>query len=1024
MLVLIRQSDKPAAAPAFQSRSHALKPKHPDIPEEPPKTMNRNNTLAILATWLALTVAPLQTIRSADGPAPRQGSEVISGSVSSSETGNMLQGAVINIPSLNRQVVTDNAGRFLISGLPKGSLELTVSYTGLKEERRTVPIDADSSIALTFVLSPADVVLLEKFTVPAEREGSALAITNQRNAGNLKNVVAMDAYGNLPHMSMGEVMIRLPGVTGVYDAEGNVTGVRVRGMPNDMTRVNIDGNPVVGPGGARIVDMQDFTGASFEQLELIKGQTPDKSADSIGGSINLKTRSSLSMREKRRISYNVSGRWAPPFFYHPKERREHPFQPLLRLAYQENFDRFGGTRNLGVSLSVFYDEIVNSGASEYYDRQNTTASPAYIWDYRSVMQIVNRHVTSANLRFDYRLSPASNFFFSALYNQGDEPSIDRSQLRAFTNQVVATIGADGRPTGTGGILPGYTEQRTQVRAVAASTLELNNYHLSYYSKSPSVNLGGEHKLGQWEFDYNASGATTGIVSGSGKGPVGGQLVMQAPNLGWIIEKNDDTNPRFTQTEGRDIYDTASYTGLVQHTRRRTNTRRSVLNATANAAWRPALPHAPLLKSGLVFREQKDDIKIDNARQWNRVPGAPPLPNVPLYVTPFDERQGGRLPVVDPRATNPQLANPALWQEDLYYWQSQMFSARKKATESIVAGYFLGQAKVERLALLGGVRGERTELTGSGFVRRRQATVGQIPDPVQRAQYDWNNPASNKGSYTRWFPSIHLTYDVTENLKGRASWSTSFGRPPFGSLVPSATVSDAAQTVTVNNPALGPQYAKNIDVALEYYFLPAGFVSAGYFKKDIADYIVTTEVGIVGSGPNNGFAGDYLGYAIFSRANAGSAEVEGWEFDYRQRFVFLPGILKGLELAGNYTHLKTKGDFGGSSVQGTSEVAGFVPRAGNLSLSYRYLRFGTRILFNYASNYLLTYNAAASARIYLQERKTVNWGLSYRWRPSATFTLDVINVFGERRKDYRYLPSRTRQTYLPGQLITFGVSGQF
>ena len=50
----------------------------------------------------------------------------------------------------------------------------------------------------------------------------------------------------------------------------------------------------------------------YEQVELIKGHTPDKGADSLGGTINLKSRSPLSMKERRRTTYNVSARWAPP----------------------------------------------------------------------------------------------------------------------------------------------------------------------------------------------------------------------------------------------------------------------------------------------------------------------------------------------------------------------------------------------------------------------------------------------------------------------------------------------------------------------------------------------------------------------------------------------------------------------------------------------------------------------------------------------------------------------------------------
>lgn len=49
---------------------------------------------------------------------------------------------------------------------------------------------------------------LTEFVVSGEREGNALAITAQRNAANVKNVVALDAFGNLPNMSAGELAIR------------------------------------------------------------------------------------------------------------------------------------------------------------------------------------------------------------------------------------------------------------------------------------------------------------------------------------------------------------------------------------------------------------------------------------------------------------------------------------------------------------------------------------------------------------------------------------------------------------------------------------------------------------------------------------------------------------------------------------------------------------------------------------------------------------------------------------------------
>lgn len=243
-------------------------------------------------------------------------------------------------------------------------------------------------------------------------------------------------------------------------------------------------------------------------------------------------------------------------------------------------------------------------------------------------------------------------------------------------------------------------------------------------------------------------------------------------------------------------------------------------------------------------------------------------------------------------------------------------------------------------------------------------------------------------------------------------------------MPSATINETAQTVTEANPGLGPQYSKNLDLSLEYFFTPAGFLTAGYFEKTIEDYILISEVGTVGSGATNGYAGDYSGYRILSRTNAGEAEVKGWEFSYRQQFVFLPGALKGLELAANFTYLTTQGDFGGTDVRRNNEVPNFIPKVGNVSLAYTYRLVGARVTYNYTSDYLRTFNASPALRLYANELETVMLGISYRWKPGVTFSVDLSNAFAARRQAYRFIPSRTAEINLPNQAISFGISGHF
>ena len=104
----------------------------------------------------------------------------------------------------------------------------------------------------------------------------------------------------------------------------------------------------------------------------------------------------------------------------------------------------------------------------------------------------------------------------------------------------------------------------------------------------------------------------------------------------------------------------------------------------------------------------------------------------------------------------------------------------------------------------------------------------------------------KSDYQNWFPGLHARYSLTPGLLARASYSEGIGRPPFGNIIPNTTVNDSAQSITVTNPNLKPQYARNWDFSSEYYFTPQGMISA-------------PKVGnmTIYNGPN----GEYLGYHI-------------------------------------------------------------------------------------------------------------------------------------------------------------------
>ena len=976
---------------------------------------------AVRRSWRAALVLGLAVCSVASPVARAAETGVITGSVSNTATGNLLEGARISVAQLGLSTLTDNTGRFVLTHVPVGTHEIVASYIGLDSARGSIVVSPGQPAVRNFDLTSA-IYQLDAFKVTGEREGGAAAITAQRNADNVKNIVAMDSYGNLPNMNAGEVAMRLPGVVGSLSDENTVDGFTIRGIGPGLNSITLDGSPLTSQGAlTRSTNMNNLTGTMFDTMELTKGQRPDQGADSLGGTINLKSRSPLSMKEKRRISYSTGARWAPPFTQQVPLRAAHRAHPLFNLAWQEVFGVLGGERNLGVSLNLFYSENSVGGFRTIRDFENTTNQPAYLWDYRTWDNYNNRKQRSINVKTDYRLSPNTKLSLNAVVNDAIETFRRQYETRAFTNQSVGT-------TGTLGILPGYTDRITQVRASTASTIDITETGPgNFFNRLRRIDAGAEHVFGPLAVDYNAVYTQTNINGGGGGR--GGIMVNRITNIGWRLDRTQsDLYPQFLQTEGPDFTNPANYRATT-YTNNNQQNDDQMKEARANARYDLPTPFPLSLKAGALWRRHFVP-QANIAYRWNYI-GTTGLPADPSIATFDFVRTGRRLPTWE----NAQLIqerqplNAALWREDAYFHEQTKFTGYRAVTEEVTAGYGMVQGRIGRTSFLGGVREEKTDTSSWGWVRARTGSTAaqQTADPVGSAQRDYANTLRKiSGDYTKAFPSVHLTQDLTPNVKARLSWSTGFGRPPINSALPNETVSEANSTLTINNPALLPQTATNWDATLEYYFEPVGNLSVGWFHKQIKDYIVTgTNAGTIGTGADNGYNGEYPGFTRLTSANAGTAFVQGWEFIYQQQFTFLPGLLKGLGASANYSLIETHGDFGGAVSRSTGQVPGFIPRTGNVNLSWRYGRFSSRVLYNFHGDYITSYTAASLGRnIYRYKYATVNAGVGYQWRPSLAFTVDVSNLFNEPQAFYRGIKDQMQTTVINGTTITFGMNGRF
>ena len=1029
------------------------------------------HSLVPLACMAALAVG-LPVARAAE-------TGTVSGAVSNSATRNTLEGAVVAVPSLNRTVLTDDAGHYELTDLPTGVYDVVVTYIGLDTVKQKIVVGAGQTVTRDFDLT-SGIYKLDAFKVNGEREGNAAMITDKKNADNVKDVIAMDSFGYLPNMSAGEVVMRLPGVAGSPTDEGLAYRFNIRGMDPTLNNVTVDGGSLTTLGTNRSFELQSITGAMFESMELIKGQTPDKGADSLGGTINFKTRSTFSMKEDSRTTYNFSVRDAPGFLEQTPMRSQHRSHPILNLTHQQVFSVFGGHRNLGTSVNLFYSENAVGGFETIFDRTNVLNGPAPVFNYQTWDNINNRKQQSVAFKTDYKWSANSKFSLGVTENDNFE---------RMRRRVRVTASASGNsntqvPSATTGIVPGaFNNVITVVRPIASTSAAGSNTNnidvqmdgpLNYYVRMGRVDFTGEHTYGGLNIEYTAGIARTTLNTGQGRG---GQLNMRLfdpkaqvagravffGGAGWIIDQSQsELFPQFKQNGGPDFTDPNNYLpratdGLTQQRNEQDQVQKQFrFDLKYKLAW--SVPTA--LKTGFHWRSLQMDQWGKDRHRW--VPKATAVydPTVhfapdPTYVSYDQIKTGRKIPVwqAEGITVDGRPADPSIWNEDLYFNESQKFVGTNGVTEWIPATYVMAQGKLGRDGWLGrtgylaGVRFEQVRTESWGWVRAHvlSTSAQQLADPVGSAMRDYGiNYRNLPGSFSQNFPSAHLYHDITPNLKVRTSFSTSYGRAPLGSLLPGETPDDTNKLVTVNNVGLKPQQANNWDATLEYYFEPVGSLTFGWFHKDIHDYIVANlDSRIIPDSPDNGYNGQYAGYTERTTLNAGTVTVQGWEFAYNQQFTFLPGLLKGLSASFNYSWtdqhgLGSSATPGGAPVLGRApspgnpavyfghrDIAGFIPNAANASLSWRYRKFNTSLLYNFTGENPTSISLQSPAlNQYRYSMKTLNVSMGYQYRPNVGFTLNASNILNEPQRWYIGYKDRMRRTTINFVTITAGVSGRF
>ena len=935
----------------------------------------------------------------------------VTGSVLNVATGTYLADAIVTVPGTNQSVATDRQGRYELR-LPAGPASLVVTYTGLNPKTVAVNVTAGSSTIQNIELN-ADIYTLEAFNVSGPREGNALAITRQQQAPNVKNVVASDTFGNVADGNVGDFLQQLPGISAVY-VGADVRAVQIRGIDANLNSVTMDGDRVASSQSAGLGRQFEFEQASLgliETIEVTKAPTPDMDADSIGGNVNMITKSPFDRAVKRYFNYAIGGVYRPDYMTRTGDWTREPLDhigPSLNFTYA---DRLGKEERLGILLTGTYHSQPGGNTLAAMNYQNTLTEPYYIYSVSAPRpQGPPRTRFSTGFKVDYQLSDRTIITFNTSYNWFHESADTRTRLLT-TGQAVANF------------VPGYSGLYTEVRPVAASRANVTAHSEDKsgrtYQFAPSV----RHRFPTMEIDYGATYSNSqtyyeyGPAGRHHKAHPKGIVTMNVTNIGWIVDRREDENwPIITQTAGPDIFDLNNYKDLLLTENSRSGDD-TIKSARFNFRKSVDVAVPTYFKVGASFREQERQLE-NHARRYNYYGPDGRANSGDEALAQFldtserwkDTNRDYRMPAwPDSKGVAAHvLANPNLWNEDLTYANNQKLLGNRSIVETVTSAYGMGNVKLNNLSILGGLRVEKTATDAEGPLQ-----IGTVVSGRERRE----------GEYQKVFPGVHFKYTAASGLVSRLSYTSSIGRPGFGSIIPLDTVNEVNESVTRSNPSLKPQFSDNFDLSVEYYFEPVGLLSASVFLKEISDFQFTDRSQLVGDGPDNGYDGQYVGYTIAEPRNGGSARYRGFELAYQQQFTFLPGIWRGLGLNLNYTQLETEGDYGGAVA--TTQLAGFVPKIGNVGLSY--IGRGWSLRFNgvWRGTYLTSVNANAALLVYAKPRFQANIKLKYNLSRRLGFFCDVENinnaplaVLYQGRKD------RISQTYVSSPKIVAGVQGTF
>lgn len=818
----------------------------------------------------------------------------INGIVTDKLTDEPLIGSNVFLVGTAFGAASDLDGSFVLKNIPVGNYEIKASFIGYKPLSYKIVVEENKNIEIKFSLD-AESIEGETIVVTAQALGQKQAINQQLSSKNIKNIVSAARIKDVPDANAAESVGRLPGVSLLREGgEGNK--VVIRGMEPKFNAITINGVRLSSSNADdRSSDLSMISSSMLAGIEVSKSVTPDMDANVVGGVVNFQLRDATSNYSGESIiSLNAQGGYnglanAKDYFKNFKvdaSFEDRYFDKKLGVFLQGSYEN----RNLSSNeMGAVYDPLGNS--IDDYLINNIFIND--IWRMRERGNAV--------LSLDYKLSKGK-IKFSNLFSRSTTEVNDRGQFylvdKGTNTQRFSGVYSNNTLNSIANIL--NFEHELSIFNVDAS--------LSHtYSESDDPN--------SWSVIFTNTPA--GIEQFASISNVDPRVVVEAANndLNNTLLQTISSTSTFSQerslTASLDfetqfnisdyITSTIKFGGKYQYKKRSYNS--DAINGQSFG-----------FASGAAVIEQ-----LQNGISWfNHSPGD--NVNVPMdqfidpsfdYGTFLDNEYEMIYPMNFGRLHEMvDYLNDNIMSDNITYSNNIGGSTTNdyNGTEKVAATYLMATFNIgNKITLIPGIRYQEINTSYT-------APQGmQGPFPFSSYEHKLETVTATHGYF---LPDILLQYKPFDWFDIRLAYTNTLSYPDYASLTPRINVALISNELAYNGFELKPIESTNYDAYLSFYNNTIGLFTVGVFLKEMKDIIYQYTFTPATSEDLIEYYPDW----VENKQPKAGVNVTRWlnnpfqvnnygiELDWQTHFWYLPGVLSGLILNVNYTHILSEAEY--------------------------------------------------------------------------------------------------------------------